>query len=93
MCAWAANEESMIQMNRGATFEDVLRLVRELSPVEKLRLIERVAPDIERELIIGRRRPGVSQLGIFKDLGPAPSSDDIDASRREAWINFPREDA
>lgn len=80
-------------MNRDATFEDVLRLVRELSPVEKVRLIERVAPEIERELIMGHRRPGVSQLGIFKDLGPAPSSDDIDASRREAWVNFPREDA
>lgn len=81
-------------MNRNAaTFEDVLKLVQQLSPVEKVRLIERVAPEIERELVAGRPDSGVSLLGIVKDLGPAPSADEIETCRREAWVNFPREDA
>lgn len=80
-------------MHRNVIFEDVLKLVQQLSPVEKMRLIERVAPEIERELIAGQSRPGVSLLGIVKDLGPAPSATEIDACRREAWATFPREDA
>lgn len=32
------------------TLEEALALVRQLSPVDRARLIERMAPDIEREL-------------------------------------------
>lgn len=81
------------QMKHDATVEDVLRLVRQLSTIEKIRLIERVAPEIERELATGRgASPSVSLLGLVKNLGPAPSTDEIDACRHEAWANFPRDD-
>lgn len=33
-----------------------------------------------------------SLLGLGADLGPAPSGEEIDGARREAWANFPRED-
>ncbi len=33
-----------------------------------------------------------SLLGLWADLGPAPSAEDIDEARREAWANFPRDD-
>jgi hypothetical protein len=77
-------------MTTDATLEDVLELVRQLSPVDKARLIEHVMPDIERELVAGRPGPGLSLLGIAKDLGPAPSAEEIDEARREAWAIFPR---
>lgn len=80
-------------MHRTVRFENVLKLVRELSTVEKVRLIERVAPEIERELITSRVDSSTSMLGLVKDLGPAPSASEIDVSRREAWANFPRDGA
>ena len=79
-------------MERTASFEDILKLVQQLSPIEKVRLIERVAPDIERELITGHANQTRSLLGLFKDLGPAPSAEEIDEARREAFANFPRDD-
>jgi hypothetical protein len=80
------------RVDRNATVEEVLELVRQLSTVEKVRLIERVAPEIERELVAGRLAPRVSLLGLVKDLGPAPSAEEIDACRREAWATFPRDE-
>lgn len=29
--------------------------------------------------------------GLLRDLGPAPSKDEIDEARREVWAGFPRE--
>jgi hypothetical protein len=29
--------------------------------------------------------------GLLRDLGPAPSNDEIDEVRREVWAGFPRE--
>jgi hypothetical protein len=30
--------------------------------------------------------------GLLRDLGPAPSTAEIDDARRELWAGFPRED-
>ena len=79
-------------MDQNTTFDDVLRLVEQLTPLEKVRLIERVAPDIERELAAGVRKPRISLLGVLKGFGPAPTAEEIDESRREMLANFPRDD-
>lgn len=79
-------------MEKIITLEDVLDLVKRLSLVDKVRLIERVAPQIERELATVQPSPRKSLYGLCADLGPAPSADDIDTARREEWANFPRED-
>jgi hypothetical protein len=74
------------------TLEEVLKLAKQLSPIDKVRLIERVAPEVERDLAA---RPGGgsrSLLGLLKDLDPAPSAEEIDAARREAWASFPRDE-
>ena len=71
--------------------DDVLGLARQLSPADKARLIEKVAPELERDLAPTRPGAGVSLLGLVKDLGPAPSADEIDADRAEAWSTFPRD--
>lgn len=71
--------------SRAPTLEEVLVLVKQLSPVEKVRLIERLAPEIERALAGEHLAPNTSFLGLVKDLGPAPDADEIDAARRDVW--------
>lgn len=79
----------MARANRIVTLEEVLKLAKQLSPVEKVRLIEQIAPEIEHDLISRRPIRSVSLLGIVKDLGPAPSAEEIDEARREAWRRSP----
>lgn len=73
------------------TLETVLNLAKQLSLVDKVRLIELMAPEIERELV-RPKAPRRSLWGICADLGEAPSAEEIDEARRDAWANFPRED-
>jgi len=82
-------------MKRAVTLEEALDVVKQLSPVDKARLIEQIVPDIERELVASPRALPTARKslwGVCADLGPAPSSEDIVQARREEWANFPRED-
>ena len=36
--------------------------------------------------------PPRSFIGLCVDLGPAPSAEEIDETRREMWAGFPRDD-
>ncbi len=74
------------------TLEEVFSLVKQLSLVDKVRLIERVAPEIERDLTEPRPMSRRSLWGLCADLGTAPSAADIDQARREEWASFPQED-
>jgi hypothetical protein len=74
-----------------ATLEQVVSLARQLPPVEKIRLIERMVPEIERDMLGQRPLKRKSLLGLCADLGPAPSTEDIDEIRHEMWAGFPRE--
>lgn len=69
----------------------ILELTQGLSLLDKIRLVERVMPQIERELASTANTPKRSLLGICADLGPAPSAEAIAEARREMWANFPRE--
>ena len=69
------------------TYEDALRVIDQLTPEEKRRLREElVAADSA-----SRPAPRESLYGIAAHLGPAPSAEEIDEARREAWANFPGE--
>jgi len=74
------------------TLDQVLDLAQKLSPRDQARLVVRLAPAIERALEqpISSSRPNF--WGMLSDLGPAPSAEEIDEARREAWADFPRED-
>lgn len=72
-------------------YEMVLEEAQQLTREEQRRLRD------ELTTIVGnaegqptRRRR--SSYGALAHLGPAPSAEDIDEARREAWANFPRED-
>lgn len=75
-----------------ATLEEVVTQAQRLSPLDKVRLVERVMAHLEYDL----RAPGPpasrSLYGLWADLGPGPSAEEIDEARREEWTNFPRED-
>ena len=77
---------------KAATLEQVISLARQLPPVEKIRLIERMVPEIERDMLSQRPPRRKSLLGLCADLGPAPSAEDVVEIRREMWAGFPRED-
>jgi hypothetical protein len=75
-----------------AALDEVVTQARRLSPLDKIRLVERLMAELERDLAESSPAPSRSLYGIWSDLGPAPSAAEIDEARREAWANFPRED-
>jgi hypothetical protein len=79
-------------MQNTVTLNEVFSLAQKLSPRDKLRLIEHIAPEIERDLTSAQPEPRQSLWGLWAGLGPVPSAEEIDEARREAWGNFPRED-
>ena len=72
--------------------ENLIKMTKELSPLEKLRLVEGVLPDIEAGLQQSEAPLLKSLYGTLSNLGPAPSAEDIEAVRREMFQNFPRTD-
>lgn len=79
-------------MIQNGALEDVATLAMRLTPQDKARLIERLASDLEIEMASQHYGPRRSLYGMLADLGSAPSADEIDEARREAWAGFPRED-
>ncbi len=76
-------------MEQNVTLDQVLDLIKQLSLRDKVRLIERVAPQIEQELQV-EVAPRKSLRGLWRGLDI--TSDDITEARRAMWRNFPRED-
>ena len=77
---------------KAVTLEEAAVLASRLSPLDRVRLVERVMSDLERDLMASGTRGRRSLYGLCADLGPAPSAVEIDQARREAWADFPRED-
>ncbi len=73
------------------TLEQVLPLAIQLSVLDKVRLIEKITPQITLDLQARESHPR-SLWGLCADLGSAPSIEDIQEIRHEMWGNFPRED-
>jgi hypothetical protein len=79
-------------MEKMVTLEEALSLIKRLSLLDKVRLIEQLTSDIKHELMAATPAPRKSLWGLCADLGPAPSAEEIDQARQEEWANFPRED-
>ena len=75
-----------------SAFEQASALIENLSPLDKVRLMERLASTLERDLGEPVTEPPPSLYGLWADLGVDISAEDIDEARREMWSNFPRED-
>lgn len=79
-------------MAETVTLQDVVEMAGRLSLLDKVRLIERITPEIERGLESTLPTPKRSLWGVCAHLGAAPSAEDINKTRGEVWANFPRED-
>jgi len=77
-------------MGMAIALEEVMKLAKQLSPRDKLRLIERLAPQIGRDLESSPGRPRKSLRGLWNGLDV--TDEDISEARREMWSSFPRED-
>ena len=66
---------------------EVLKLAKQLIPLEKVQLIKQVIPDLESPLeALGKENHLLqSAYGICVDLGPAPSAEEIDEARSEVF--------
>ncbi|MDJ0704421.1 MAG: hypothetical protein QNJ46_14145 [Leptolyngbyaceae cyanobacterium MO_188.B28] len=73
------------------TLEQVLLLANQLSVEDQLRLIERIAPQIQKSLATIHPKASRSLWGLCSDLGPAPSAEVIDQVRGEVWADFGQE--
>ena len=75
-------------------FEEVLSLVRQLTPGQKLRLIGEIVLDLEEPLQRAEdgERPLRSLYGLWKDFGVSISAEEIDEARREMGDVFSRQD-
>ncbi|HIK08781.1 MAG TPA: hypothetical protein IGS52_00685 [Oscillatoriaceae cyanobacterium M33_DOE_052] len=77
-------------MKKAVTLEEVLNLANQLSAVDKLSLIEQIAPQIKRELH-GVSPPQPQSLrGLWRSLDI--TEQDIAEARQQMWGNFPRQD-
>ena len=64
-------------------YEEVAQLALQLSPADKVRLIERLAFRLRFDIGGMAPTPTRSLLGALAHLGPAPSAEEIDEARRE----------
>ena len=77
-------------MGEQVSLEDVLALAKQLPAPDKARLSERLAPEIERELMSHHTAPRRSLRGLWRGLDI--TAEDILQARREMWSGFPRGD-
>lgn len=77
-------------MGTTITFDQVIGLAKQLSTLDKIRLIEQIAPQIKQDLQIDQKGPRQSLRGLWQGLDITAA--DIDQARDEMWRNFPRED-
>ena len=66
-------------------FEEAVALALQLSPLEKTRLIERLASTLEQDLSAVQSGPLRSLYGLWADLNVSVSDEDIEETRHEMW--------
>lgn len=62
-------------------FDIALDVIQKLTPLEKIRLMEKLAHSLGDE-IAQPTKPRPSLYGLLADLGQAPSAEDIDEARQ-----------
>jgi hypothetical protein len=77
-------------MNHSITIEQVLEMTKQLPLVDKVRLLERITPQINRDLRAIRKQSRKSLRGVWR--GVNLSAEEINQARRALWSNFPRTD-
>ncbi|MGL5832422.1 MAG: hypothetical protein ACRC80_38620 [Waterburya sp.] len=76
-------------MTDSTTLEEVLNLAKQLSPLDRIRLIEQITPQLKRDWVIVSSQPRKSLRGIWKGIDI--SETDLAEVKAEMSSNFPRE--
>lgn len=84
--------KGMMMPDKTPTLDDLIEYAKQLSPFDKLRLVEEVMPDVKATIGQAPPAPLKSAHGALADLGTAPSAEDIEQTRREMFQRFPRND-
>ncbi len=71
------------------TWELIAEKAKELPPEKQQEALDFLEFLHERQR---RKRPLRSLRGLWKDLGPDISAEEIDEARREIWGKFPRDE-
>jgi hypothetical protein len=71
-------------------FDQAVAIALNLSPLDKVRLVEQVMVTLEQDLAQRLKKPKRSLYGLWS--GVSVSTEDIDEARQEMWGKFPRED-
>jgi hypothetical protein len=79
-----------VMMDQAITLEEVVSLAKQLSSIDKVRLIEQIVPEIERDLIKRQDTSRQSLRGLWQ--GVEITDEEIAEARAEMWVRFPRED-
>jgi hypothetical protein len=66
-------------------FEEAVALALQRSPLEKMRLIERLASTLEQDLSTVQTDPLPSLYGLWADLDVSVSDEDIEETCRKMW--------
>ena len=77
-------------MPKYITLEEVVNLAKQLSPLDRIRLIEQITPHLKRDLIVSPSQPRKSLRGIWKGIDISEA--DITEVKAEISEHFPRED-
>jgi hypothetical protein len=77
-------------MHQPITVDEIVSLAGQLSALDKVRLIERLAPQIAQDLQAKDIQPRKSLRGLWR--GVSTSDQEIEDVRKEIWQTFPRED-
>ncbi len=87
-------KEAQAVYNATFTFDQLLYQALHLPPIQKVQLVEKLMGTLQKELTTQpvEPQPRRSLYGLLADLGTAPSAEEIDLARAEAWDNFPRDD-
>lgn len=77
-------------MADSVTLDQVLNLAKQLSPLDRVRLIEQITPQLKRDLEAVPSKPRKSLRGIWKGIEVTEA--DLAEVKAEMSSNFPRED-
>lgn len=72
------------------TLDEIVELTKQLSLLDKVRLIEEIAPQIEQELKAAQPVQRTPLCGLWSGLDV--TDEDITKVRAEIWGDFPRKD-
>ena len=85
--------ETILHQARQLTPEELTRLQQDLAVLAREAAASLTDRQAEATADASQARPLRSLYGALADLGPAPSAEEIDEMRREAWASWSTDDA